>query len=75
MPLRDAVPDLANEHAISLNDLGAQLARRDHRVDNEVGRQSQEVDVLFVLRAPVDDERVAFVGIGDLRDLARRTRR
>src|SRR6185503_16021693 len=69
VPFRDTITNLADEHAISLDDLGASLAGRDHRVDDQIGRQSHEVDILLVLRAPVDDERVALVRIGNLRDL------
>ena len=63
MPLVREVPVLADQHRVPADEFGTQLARLDDRVQHEVGREAQQVDVLLVLGAARGDVGRALVGI------------
>src|SRR5438132_7342673 len=71
---RDAVAAVAERAVLGAgqleagHELVAQVLGRNHGVDDELGRQAQQVDVLFVLGPPLGHEPLPLRRIAHLRD-------
>src|SRR4051794_19319519 len=74
---RDAVAAIAERAILATRQLEpahhltAQIREVDDRVDDELGRQPQQVDVLFVDASLLGHEHLALGFVGDRRDLVR----